>query len=162
MFKIINEYFAVFNWHLVLLTTIICEFEGSGESFYPWLQRSNSTNEYKFLSAGGTWDESQEKCRAEGGDLVSLNDQAELVSNRHALLFNFHQCNLKKDQFRVGYSHIIMCDSIRTPLSKYTSMLHLLMKTNGKPGLMEIQLTEHLRKTLAVRNNFINFPIDNF
>ncbi len=44
-----------------------------------WLVRPNSTSLYQFNQNENFWQFAREKCLAQGGDLVSFNDRAELV-----------------------------------------------------------------------------------
>lgn len=45
----------------------------------PWLRRPNSNNQYQFNDDENSWVYARERCRAQGADLVSINDREELV-----------------------------------------------------------------------------------
>lgn len=47
----------------------------------PWLRRADSNNQYQFNDDENSWVYARERCRAQGADLVSINDKQELVTS---------------------------------------------------------------------------------
>jgi hypothetical protein len=46
---------------------------------WPWLHRPGTSRQYQFNDDENSWMYARERCKAGGGDLASINDDAELV-----------------------------------------------------------------------------------
>jgi hypothetical protein len=73
----------------LVLVLLFIQLSIESESARPWLHRSDmsSNHHYQFNDDANRWTTARERCRAQGGDLVTIDDVNELVGVYVTILY---------------------------------------------------------------------------